>query len=157
MNEQLFRKKSVERVSSPEQLNEYIRVSNPGIWTVLAAIVILLVGALVWGFVGHLDTTLSAVAVAEDGGVTVYVKESDIGSVEKGMTVRIGDTEGTVAEISAEPVRVDAGFTEYALHVGNLVNGEWVYAVTVSGAFADGVHHAEIVVESVSPMSFILN
>ena len=30
MNEQLFRKKSIDRVSSPEQLNEYIRVANPG-------------------------------------------------------------------------------------------------------------------------------
>ena len=44
MNEQLFRKKSVDKVSSPEQLNEYIRVANPGVWMVLAAIVILLAG-----------------------------------------------------------------------------------------------------------------
>lgn len=157
MNEQLFRKKSVERVSSPEQLNEYIRVSNPGIWTMLAAIVILLVGAVVWGFVGHLDTTLSTVAVVSDGEMTVYVKKADIASIEEGMTVRFGDKEGTITEIAAEPTPVDASFTDYALHVGNLVNGEWVYAVKVSGSFADGVHNAEIVIESVSPMSFILN
>ena len=42
MNQPLFRKKSVDKVSSPEQLNEYIRVANPGVWMVLAAIVILL-------------------------------------------------------------------------------------------------------------------
>ena len=72
MNEQLFRKKSIERVSSPEQLNEYIRVSNPGIWMVLAAIIVLLVGAIVWGGVGTLDTTLSTVAIAENGEVTIY-------------------------------------------------------------------------------------
>lgn len=47
MNEQVFRKKSVDRVSSPEQLNEYIRVSNPGVWMILAAIIVLLVGAIV--------------------------------------------------------------------------------------------------------------
>ena len=41
----LFRKKSMEKVTSPEQLNDYIRVSNPGVWTVLAAVVILLAGA----------------------------------------------------------------------------------------------------------------
>ena len=55
MNQQLFRKKSVDKVSSPEQLNEYIRVANPGVWMVLAAIVILLAGVVVWGFIGHLD------------------------------------------------------------------------------------------------------
>ena len=43
MNEQLFRKKSVERVSSPEQLNDYIRVANPSLWLVLGAVIVLLV------------------------------------------------------------------------------------------------------------------
>ena len=98
MNEQLFRKKSVDRVSSPEQLNDYIRVSNPGIWMILAAIMVLLVGAIIWGTVGTLDTTLSTVAVAENGDVTIYVKEADVASIENGMTVRIGDKEGTVTE-----------------------------------------------------------
>lgn len=157
MNEQLFRKKSVDRVSSPEQLNEYIKVSNPGIWMILAAIVILLVGAIVWGVLGTLDTTLSTVAVAENGELTVYVKEVDIDSIEEGMTVRIGDKEGTITEISTTPTTVDGTFSDYALHVGNLVNGEWVFAIRVSGEFTDGVHNADIVVESVSPMSFILN
>ena len=31
MNEQLFRKKSIDRVSSPEQLDAYLRVANPGV------------------------------------------------------------------------------------------------------------------------------
>ena len=157
MNEQLFRKKSIDRVSSPEQLNEYIRVSNPGIWMVLAAIIFLLVGAIVWGVVGTLDTTLSAVAVAENGEATIYVKEADADSIESGMTVRIGDKEGTVTEIAASPVVVDASFTDYTLHVGNLVSGEWVFAIKVSGEFADGVYNAEIVIDSVSPISFVLN
>ncbi len=157
MNEQLFRKKSVDRVSSPEQLNDYIRVSNPGIWMILAAIVVLLVGAIVWGVVGRLDTTISTVAVAENGDVTIYVKEADVASIENGMTVRIGDKEGTVTEIASSPVAVDDTFSDYALHVGNLVSGEWVFAVKVSGDFTDGVHSAEVVIESVSPISFVLN
>lgn len=157
MNQQLFRQKSIDRVSSPEQLNEYIRVSNPGVWMVLASIVILLVGVCVWGVFGHLDTTLSAVAIAEGDEVTVYVKEADIASIEKGMTVMIGDTECEITDISVQPVAVGASFTDYALHVGGLQAGEWVYAVKISGQFADGVHNAEIVIESVSPMSFVLN
>ncbi|MGN0154813.1 MAG: hypothetical protein ACI4A3_10190 [Lachnospiraceae bacterium] len=157
MNEQLFRKKSIERVSSPEQLNEYIRVSNPGVWMVLTAIVILLVGVCVWGVVGHLDTTLTTVAIGEKGEMTVYVKESDIASVEPGMEVWIGDVEYTVSEIASEPIVVDDAFTDYALHVGELVKGEWVYPVKVSGESSEGVHNAEIVIDSVSPISFIMN
>lgn len=42
MSSDLFRKKSIERVSSPEQLNDYVKVSSPGVWAVLAAVLILL-------------------------------------------------------------------------------------------------------------------
>ena len=42
MKNDLFRKSSIDRISSPEQLNDYIRVTNPSIWVILAAIIILL-------------------------------------------------------------------------------------------------------------------
>ena len=157
MNEQLFRKKSVDRVSSPEQLNEYIRVANPGVWMVLAAIVILLVGVVVWGFIGHLDTTLNTAVVCENGEAVIYVKEADVEKVEVGMTVRVGENEYAISEIPTEPVRVDGTMSEYAVHASGLTVGEWVYAVKVNGDIADGVHKAEIVIESISPISFILN
>lgn len=157
MNEQLFRKKSIDRVSSPEQLNEYIRVSNPSVWILLTAIVILLIGVCVWGVFGHLDTELSLVAIAENGNTTVFVKEADIASIEKGMAVTVGGKEYKVTEISAQPTAVDGTFTEYVLHVGGLQVGEWVYSVSIDGELPDGIHHAEIVIDSVPPMSFVLN
>ena len=40
----VYRKASVERISSPEQLNDYLRVTNPSVWIVLAAVVLLLAG-----------------------------------------------------------------------------------------------------------------
>lgn len=157
MNEQLFRKKSIEKVSSPEQLDEYIRVSTPGVWMALAAIVILLVGVCVWGVIGHLDTTVSVAAVAENGETVLYVKEAQIGSVAQGMTVRIGEQECAITAIAPEPVAVDSSFSDYALHVGGLQRGEWVYAVRVSPPLPDGVYSGKIVIEQVSPISFILN
>jgi len=50
MNERknIFRKASLERMSSPDKLNDYIRVSNPSVWIVLCAIAVLLVAAVVW-------------------------------------------------------------------------------------------------------------
>lgn len=42
--------KSLNRVKSPEDLNDYIRVANPGVWLVLVAVVILLAGVCIWGF-----------------------------------------------------------------------------------------------------------
>ena len=50
----VFRKKSLDNISSPERLNEYIRVSTPGVWLILAAITVLLIGILVWSVFGTL-------------------------------------------------------------------------------------------------------
>ena len=75
MDNQLFRKKNLEKISSPEQLNDYIRVSNPGVWIVLAAVIVLLVGVCVWGIFGQLETTVGSAAVVKDGKMTVYIKE----------------------------------------------------------------------------------
>lgn len=45
----IFRKTSLDRISSPERLNDYIKVSNPGVWLILAAVAALLAAAVVWG------------------------------------------------------------------------------------------------------------
>lgn len=52
---ELFRKKSLDRVSSPEQLNDYIQVTSPSVWLVLAAIILLIVGMLAWSVLGTVE------------------------------------------------------------------------------------------------------
>ena len=153
----LFRKKSLDRISSPEQLNAYIRVSTPSVWMLLAAIVVLLVGVCAWGVFGHMDTTLPVAVVAENGVVTAYVKEADAAKVTPDAAVTVDSTQGKVVSVGTEPVRVDETFTEYMRHVGGLQQGEWVYAAVLDAACEDGVHAAQIVIDSVSPMSFVLN
>ena len=53
-NESIFRKKSIDKISSPEQLHDYIKVSSPGAWFILIAIIILLFGAIFWGIFGKI-------------------------------------------------------------------------------------------------------
>lgn len=51
----IFREKSIKRVSSPEQLNDYIRVTSPSVWIVLIALVVLLLGMLAWSVLGRIE------------------------------------------------------------------------------------------------------
>ena len=153
----LFRKKSLERISAPDQLNDYIRVSTPSVWLLLGAIVVLLVGVCVWGVFGHMDTTLPVLAVADQGTVTAYVRQAEADKVQADAAVMIGAAEGKVLAVSREPEQVDDSFTEYMRHVGGFQAGEWVYAVAVEAACPDGVYAAQIVIDSVSPLSFVLN
>lgn len=157
MKESIFRKKSLAQVSSPEQLNDYIRVPNPGIWMILLAVIVLLLGVCVWGVFGHMDTNLKVAAVCKDGKLICYVKETDMKSVENGMPVTVNDKQYTVAGIESEPVSVSREMSSYLLHLGELQKGEWVYPVTVNTNLEDGTYQATITVESVSPMSFIVN
>ena len=57
MDNNLFREKSIERVSSPEKLDDYIKVVSPGVWILLAAIIVLLLGILAWANVGDIPMT----------------------------------------------------------------------------------------------------
>ena len=45
----IFRKSSLDRISSPEKLNDYIKVSNPSVWIILGAVAVLLVAVIIWG------------------------------------------------------------------------------------------------------------
>ena len=42
----LFREKSLETVENPEQLNDYLKVTSPGVWIVLGAVIVILAGEL---------------------------------------------------------------------------------------------------------------
>ena len=51
----VYRKKSLEQINSPEQLDDYIRVTTPSVWIVLLALVVLLVGILAWSILGTIE------------------------------------------------------------------------------------------------------
>ena len=156
-NNTIFRKKVMDRVSSPEQLNDYIRVCSPGIWLVIAAVIILLLGVCIWGVMGHLDTVITTAAVADNKTLTVYIPEKQLSSVmNRTFTAGGREYEITDASCSDEPIAVRGeSFPDYVLHVSGLQIGEWVYAARFDTELADGIYEVRIVTESVSPMSFV--
>ena len=50
----VFRKKTLDRIASPEQLTDYLRVTNPGIWVILVAVILLLAGVFAWSMIARL-------------------------------------------------------------------------------------------------------
>ena len=157
MDKQLFRKASIDRVSSPEQLNDYVRVSNPGVWMILAAGIVGRIGGCGWGIFGRLETKISTAGTCENGVFTCYVTEEKAAKIKSGMQLNVDGNELSVSGISSKPVSVNAEMDEYLLYLGGFSEGDWLYEITANGALADGIYKAEIVMESVSPMSFILN
>lgn len=135
MSEEIFRKKSLDKIKSPENLNDYLRVSNPGVWLLLAAVIALLAGAVIWGVFGRIDTVVTAQVTVENGNAVCMADASDAGRILPGMKVSVENINGVVGDAAA-----DGGFS---LELGSVL--------------PDGSYTAEITVESISPMSFVTN
>ena len=151
--------KKLRKVDSPEQLNQYIRLSNPGVWILLIAIVVLLIGVCAWGFFGKIDTKITTVAISSDYNSYIYIKETDLEKVKTGMKVEIANNENKyeIVEIETTPEKVTDELSEYARHLGNFQTGEWVYKCRLNKNLKEGTYGANIVVESIAPMVFITN
>ena len=54
-NGSIFRQKSLDRINSPDQINDYIRVLNPAMWMVLLGIILLLLAGILWAALGKLE------------------------------------------------------------------------------------------------------
>ena len=151
----------VKKASSPEQLNEYIKVTNPGVWVALLAVIVLLVGVCIWGIMGKLETTVDAVVVSDSGNTVCYVKENakHTTTVAVGQQVKIGDEVYTVKAVSSEPQLVsDLSLSPRTLSLGEFTETDYVYEITLDRAVStDGVYEATVVTETVSPLSFVFN
>ena len=124
--ESVFRKKSLDRIQSPEQLNDYLRVTNPAVWVLLAAVIVLLAGMLIWGSFTYIGSFVDGSATVEKGVMTIVFDDDDLArNVEAGMSVTAGDASTAISSIgySADGSRI-------AIAETNLADG--VYQVKVS-------------------------
>ena len=139
MGEEIFRKKSLDKVNSPESLDDYIQVSNPGVWLLLISVIVLLAGACVWGVFGHIDSTVETNIHVKNGTIVCYVADEDITSVQKGMAVKL------------------KGFEAVVMEIGQKEELGYVCVLQSDQVLPDGVYEGKIVVKSVKPLSFVLN
>jgi len=151
----LFREKVLDRVSSPEQINECIKAPDFPSAAVLGAVLVLLAGALVWGLLGRMDMTLGTVAVCEDGNVVCCVPETDMGKIGETPNVRVGEETLLVTGISDLPIPVKGNLSDYEIHVGGFMEADWVYVLYLDGSLEDGIYEGSIVLKSVSPMTLL--
>lgn len=86
----IFRKVSLERLSSPEQLDQLMQVTSPRGWLALWAMVAVAGAALMWGVFGSIPTeAIGEGILLRRGGVSDLVA-TGTGQVEQ-MLVAVGD------------------------------------------------------------------
>ena len=130
----VFRKKTLERISSPDQLTDYLCVTNPGIWVILAAIIALLAGLFAWGTIGTLETGAKVKVIVEEHMAQVVPMGSEI--LSEGMPLRVASQETAIASVGRDDYGRIFGVAEISL--------------------PDGVYDGTVVVEKTRPIDFLL-
>lgn len=159
MQDSLFRQKSLDHISSPEALHDYMRVTSPRLWMILAAIVILLAGFIVYASTATMESTmeirvqLESYEVQDENDEDEETRKASLAygrlpismmdTVKTGMTVRIGKEEGKISFISAV-----ADENQMTL----LIDMDHEYV-----PMPDGEYDAVLVLEKTTPISFLWN
>ena len=138
MGETLFRKKSLERISSPEALNDYLHVTSPSVWLILLAVILLLAGMLVWSSAASIDSFATGTAQVTDGTMYIHFDNEQIAeNVQSGMTVTAGETASRISSI------------------GKDAEGE-LFALAPT-SLADGTYPVRIVFKQTQVLSLLVN
>lgn len=134
-NETVFRKETLERISSPEQLTDYLRITNPGVWVILSAVILLLAGLFAWSMIGTLETTATVKVIVSNDTAQIVPIDTDI--ITEGMVFRVNSEEYTVALAENDDLGRYFGMASVDL--------------------PDGIYDGTIVVDQVHPIDFLLN
>lgn len=153
----IFSQKALDRIASPEDLDQYLKVTKPSTWITLGAIVFLLLGFMAWGILGHLTTVAEVAVFSADNQALCLIPESVMVEISDDTTVTIADTAYPLVDSSIAPMIVDDSIDARLRMAGKLINGTIVYVMAVDAQLDDGVYIGQIEVESITPMSFILN
>lgn len=93
----LYRKASLDRISSPEQLDKALKVTSPMSWLALAGVTLIVIVTLIWSIVGTIPVTITTPGLVSSlvGSNAIYSSETGTVvsvRVRPGDEVHLGDT-----------------------------------------------------------------
>lgn len=115
----IFRKVSLDRLSSPEELDQRLAVTTPIGWLALVSISLLVTAALIWGFLGSIsDKAVGRGIILSSGGITSITHHAngqitdlsinDGDYIEKGQVIARIDQSELIANINQSKADLEA-------------------------------------------------
>ena len=156
-NQSIFRAKNIERIESPESMNDYLQVTSPGIWIVLAAVIVFLTGACLWGIFGRIESTTKAAVISDDKKSICLVPENALKSAVENHAINIDGTAYELSPSTLDPEVISEKTNVYWILAGELHVGDIVYKIPLSENIPEGVYSGSIVTETISPFSLLFN
>ena len=153
----LFRKKSLDQLSTPDQLTDYLRVTGPGIWFVVVGIIVLLLGLLIWSNFGNISVVVDVPAKVESGVSYCYMLVDDLDKTDDIIEVVIGDVKMDVDTDQIVSKTMDAQDNPQLYESGYLSPGKNVMVLACKTTLQDGIYEASVTTEKLKPISLLFS
>ncbi len=89
--ERIFRTAAIERASSPEQLDQLVRIAKPFDWTIALVIISGIAALSIWSIIGRIPTRVSGQGILISAGGRVVDAVSDATGRLASINVAVGD------------------------------------------------------------------
>ena len=146
-------------LTGPEQLDSYIKVTNPSVWVLLSAVLVLLIAMFCWVFWGTVEITLALPVYTDESASFAFVRAEEAVLLRKGMQVRIGGVKGEIQEVSRSSAPLEeilARVGELSAETMNVLQSGRLYMITMKADGApQGVAGAVVVRRTMSPASLL--
>lgn len=153
----LFREKSMEAIESPESMNDYLQVTSPGIWLVLAAVIAILIGAVLWSIFGRINTSMDVAVVSSTEGQTCYVPYEKLEDVMSAGLVTVDGHEYSLRlDEDTEPMIVSEATNPYIRVAGGLHIGDVAVGIPVEPGLPEGIYTGSVTTESLKPITLLI-
>lgn len=156
--ETIFRKKSIDRISSPEELDTYLKVTTPSVWLILIGIIIVLVGVIAWGVFGDIKTYAPVGCIVDSTSTYCYTKEEYRQKINSGDEIMISNSDEKAIVLAADSnvVSIPDDYSYLQTLIG-VSSQDYVFELTCTSNLSDGYYGGKIAIESISPLKFIFN
>ena len=130
----MFRDSALRKMSSADDLDRYVKVTNPSAWVFIGAVAVLLVAAFIWGLTASLPITQTTTGVLESDQVVCFLPLEDHALATVDSKVTAAGHETHIVSIDGDPYsqrEVAAALnSDYA--VESLRLAQWSYKVIVA-------------------------
>jgi len=101
----IYLNKALERLKTPRQLDDLVRIVPSLAWLVLLTIVLILVVAIAWSFLGRIPKTVQGKGIIINGGEISAITTSGSGVVES-LNFKVGDEvkKGQIVATIVQPI-----------------------------------------------------
>jgi multidrug resistance efflux pump len=113
MPQSIFRESSLEKLSSPDQLDRVIKVTSSRGWLILLSSIILVVSLAIWGILGKIPTQINADGILISSG-GIYSIQNVVSGIVSDVQVEQGDN------VDAGDVLVRLDLQEYLNAINDL-------------------------------------